>query len=139
MKREGVQLYLTKQSPMIVERFNRTFKNMIWKRVNASTDKNKNWRNFIDEVLVVYNFQMVSSVTGMTPDEARKPENTLQTNVNLEMHRHSTRKYPTIEVGDYVRTFQKQQTQKKKEHLTNWSKDKYKVESISTTFGQGCF
>ena len=32
--------------------------------------------------------------------------------------------------------FKKKQTQKKKEHLTNWSKDKYKVESISTTFGQ---
>ena len=72
----------------------------------------------------------------MTLAEARKPKNTLKTKLNLEMHRHSTRKYPTIEVGDYVRTFQKQQTQKKKEHLTNWSKDKYKVESISTTFGQ---
>jgi len=148
MKREGVQLYLTKQSPMIVERFNRTFRSMIWKRFNASTDENKNWRKFIDEVLVVYNFQMVSSVTGMTPAEARKPENTLQTKVNLEMHRHSTRKYPTIEVGGDVRTFYRKQKQSKKEHLTNWSDEKYKVERISTSFGQkyyhlegenGCF
>jgi len=72
----------------------------------------------------------------MTPAEARKPANTLQTKVNLEMHRHSTRKYPSIEVGDYVRTFQKKQTQNKKEHVTNWSKDKYKVQSISSSFGQ---
>ena len=72
MKREGVQLYLTKQSPMIVERFNRTFKSMIWKQLKA--DPSKNWKNFIDEVLVVYNYQTVSSVTGMTPAEARKPE-----------------------------------------------------------------
>ena len=79
---------------------------------------------------------MVSTVTGMTPFEARKPANTLQTKVNLEMHRHSTRKYPTIEVGDYVRTFYRKQTQKKKEHLSNWGDEKYKVESISTTFGQ---
>jgi hypothetical protein len=136
MEREGVHLYLTKQSPMIVERFNRTFKSMIWKRLKASTNENKNWKDFIDEVLVVYNYQMVSSVTGMTPDEARKPQNTLQTKVNLEMHRHSTRKYPTIEVGDNVRTFYRKQTQSKKEHLSNWSNEKYKVESISTSFGQ---
>ena len=72
----------------------------------------------------------------MTPAEARKPANTLQTKVNLEMRRHSTRKYPTIEVGDYVRTFHRKQTQQKKEHLSNWSDEKYKVERISTSFGQ---
>ena len=105
MESQGVHLYLTKQSPMVVERFNRTFKNMIWKRLKASTGKN--WKDFIDEVLVVYNYQMVSTVTGMTPNEARKPANTIQTKINLELHRHETRKYPTIEVGDYVRTFKK--------------------------------
>ena len=109
---------------------------MIWKRLKASTNENKNWKDFIDEVLVVYNYQMVSSVTGMTPDEARKPQNTLQTKVNLETHRHSTGKYPTIEVGDNVRTFYRKQTQSEKEHLTNWSQEKYKVESILTSFGQ---
>jgi hypothetical protein len=103
MKKEGIHLYITKQSPMIVERFNRTFKNMIWKRLKASAGKN--WKDFIDEVLVVYNYQMVSTVIGMTPFEARKPANTLQIKVNLEMRRHSIRKYPTIEVGDNVRIF----------------------------------
>ena len=134
MESQGAHLYLTKQSPMVVERFNRTFKKMIWTRLKASAGKS--WKDFVDEVLVVYNYQMVSSVTGMTPAEARKPANTLQTKVNLEMHRHSTRKYPTIEVGDYVRTFQRKQTQNKKENVSNWSEDKYKVESISTNFGQ---
>ena len=119
---------------MIVERFNRTFKSMIWKRLKA--DPSKNWKDFIHEVLVVYNYQMVSSVTGMTPFEAKKPANTLQTKSNLEMHRHRTRKYPTIEVGDNVKTFYRKQTQSKKEHLSNWSKEKYKVESVSTSFGQ---
>jgi len=134
METEGVHLYLTKQSPMVVERFNRTFKKMIWTRLKASTGKS--WKDFVDEVLVVYNYQMVSSVTNMTPAEARKPANTLQTKVDLEMRRHSARKYPTIEVGDYVRTFYRKQTQQKKEHLTNWSEDKYKVTSISESFGQ---
>ena len=35
METEGVHLYITKQSPMVVERFSRTFKNMIWKRLKA--------------------------------------------------------------------------------------------------------
>ena len=51
MEREGVNIYLTKQSPMIVERFNRIFKSMIWKRLKASAGEN--WKNFIDEALVV--------------------------------------------------------------------------------------
>ena len=79
---------------------------------------------------------MVSTVTGMTPADARKPENTLQVKVNLEMHRHSTRKYPDIAVGGYVRTFYRKQTQSKKGHLSNWSDEKYKVTSISESLGQ---
>ena len=35
-----------------------------------------------------------------------------------------------------MRTFYRKQTQQKKEHLTNWSDEKYKVESTSTSFGQ---
>jgi hypothetical protein len=107
---------------------------MIWKRLKATTGKK--WTDFIDEVLIVYNYQMVSTVTGMTPADARKPENTLQVKVSLEMHRHSTRKYPDISVGDYVRTFYRKQTQSKKEHLSNWSDEKYKVTSISESLGQ---
>jgi len=39
-------------------------------------------------------------------------------------------------VEDYVRHFEKKQTQKKKEHLTNWSVDKFKVVGTSQSFGQ---
>ena len=70
---------------MVNERFNRTFKNMIWKRLKASKKPVSEWKSFIPEVLDVYNNQMVSSATGMTPAEARNKQNTLQVKVNLEI------------------------------------------------------
>ena len=138
-----IPVYVTKHAPMVVERFNRTFKSMIWKRLKASQvqringkQNEKTWRDFVNDVLLTYNYQMVSSVTGLTPNDARKKENILQTKVNLEMHRHSTRRYPEINVGDNVKVFYKKKTQAKKEHLSNWSEEKYKVDRISESMGQ---
>ena len=136
MKELKIPLCVTKHAAMVNERFNRTFKNMIWKRLKASGKNIKEWTSFIYEVLLTYNNLMVSSVTGMTPNEARKPENTLQVKVALEMKRGNVRKYPTISVGDYVQTFFKKRTQNKKENVPNWSKEKYKVVGISESLGQ---
>ena len=72
----------------------------------------------------------------MKPFEARQPENTLQTKINLEMHRHSTRTYKEIDVGDYVKIYYKKPPQKNKENVLNWSDKKYKVERTSEDFGQ---
>ena len=136
MKELGIELYVTKHGAMINERFNRTFKNMIWKRLKDSKKSKTKWREFLDDVLDVYNNQMVSSATGMTPAEARKKENTLQVKVNLEMRRHKTSKYPDLNVGDNVKTFFKKRTQNKKENVSNWSDRIYKVERTSQSFGQ---
>ena len=136
MKELKIHLYITKHSAMVNERFNRTFKDMIWKRLKASGKDKTAWTSFIDEVLTTYNYQMVSTATGMTPYEARKPENTLQVKIALEMHRGKVKKYPTLSVGDYVKTFYKKPTQKKKEHESNWNPEVYKVERTSETFGQ---
>ena len=85
MKELGIELYVTKHGAMINERFNRTFKLMIWKRFKDSKKPKTKWRHFLDDVLDVYNNQMVSSATGMTPAEARKKENTLQVKINLQL------------------------------------------------------
>ena len=72
----------------------------------------------------------------MKPIDARQPANTLQTKINLEMHRHSTRTYKEINVGDYVKIYYKKPPQKNKENVPNWSDDKYKVLRTSEDFGQ---
>ena len=105
-KKEKIKVIFTTTHPMVVERFNRTFKNMVWKRLKADSTKKKAWTDFVDEVMKTYN-STPHSATGMKPFEARQPENTLQTKINLEMHRHSARTYKEIDVGDNVKIYYK--------------------------------
>ena len=53
----------------------------------------------------------------------------------MERHRASTRKYPDVEVGDYVRVFRKKD-KLDKEHIGTWGDRRYKVDHITETFGQ---
>ena len=135
LEERDIKLIITKSHASVVERFNRTFKNMISKRMEASKKKDVKWTDFLFDVLTTYNRLMVSAATGMTPNEARKKENTLQVKVNLEMQRHSTRKYPELQVGDKVKTLFKK-TYGQKESVSNWNAEKPKIERISTSFGQ---
>jgi uncharacterized membrane protein (UPF0127 family) len=47
------------------------------------------------------------SAHGMTPKEARKPENYVKVKSNLENNRVKNRKYEDIKVGDKVRIYKK--------------------------------
>ena len=135
LEQRGIKLIITKSHATVVERFNRTFKSMISKRMEASKKKDPQWTDFLFDVLSTYNYLMVSNATGMTPNEARKKENTLQVKVNQEMQRHKTRKYPELNVGDKVQTLYKK-TYGQKESVSNWNKQRLKIESISESFGQ---
>ena len=135
LEQRGIKLIITKSHASVVERFNRTFKSMITKRMEASKKKDVQWTDFLPQVLTTYNFQMVSTTTGMTPNQARQKENTLQVKVNSEIKRHSTRKYPELNVGDKVKTLYKKQYGEK-ESVSNWNETKHKIERISTSFGQ---
>ena len=74
----------------------------------------------------------------MTPKEAMKPSNTLQVKANLEMQRKHTRIYPDVNVGDYVRVYNKNEKYDK-ERIPVWTKDKFKVESINASLGQNLY
>jgi hypothetical protein len=141
-KQEKIKVIFTTTHPMVVERFNRTFENMIWKRLKnqprvkiVGKTFQKTWGDCVLDVVTTYN-STVHTATGMKPIEARQPENTLQTKINLEMHGHSTRTYKEIDVGDYVKIYYKKPAQKNKENVPNWSEDKYRVLRISEDFGQ---
>ena len=141
-KKENIKLIFTTTHPMVVERFNRTFKNMIWKRLKNQPKVEivikktpKTWKDYINDVVMTYN-STLHTATKMKPIEARQPENTLQTKINLEMNRHSARTYKEIDVGDYVKTYYKKPPQKNKENVPNWSSDKYRVLRINEEFGQ---
>ena len=67
-----------------------------------------------------------------------KPSNQLQVKANLEMKRKHTRIYPNINVGDYVKVYNKKDKYDK-ERIPVWSRDKFKVESINDSMGQNFY
>ena len=74
----------------------------------------------------------------MTPTDAMKPSNTLQVKANLEMQRKHTRIYPDVNVGAYVRVYNKKEKYDK-ERIPVWTNDKFKVESINESMGQNFY
>lgn len=85
-ERAGIQHIVTSGSARFVERFNRTFKNMISQRMKvlqrefrlngkqAPIDKTKyQWSDLIPNVMAEYNNKNKHRFTGMTPAEAKKP------------------------------------------------------------------
>jgi uncharacterized membrane protein (UPF0127 family) len=67
----------------------------------------KSWIELIDPILNVYNNKMISSVTKLTPEEARKPKHLTIAKSNLELKRQHKRKYPEIEIGDTIKIYKK--------------------------------
>ena len=72
---------------------------------------------------------MKHRITKQTPNEARQNANVLYFNLNMEMNKAKTRKYPEINVGDSVR-FYKKKDKFDKERVPLWSKTIHKVENI---------
>ena len=71
---EGIQLYRTRGHPAFAERFSRTFKDKLFKRVEADENKGKeiiDWTDYILEIMLTYNNKDVHSSTGQTPNEER--------------------------------------------------------------------
>ena len=72
---EGIELYRTRGHPAFAERFIRTFKDKLFKRVEHDEKKGKaniQWVDYIFEIMITYNNKDVHSATGLTPSEARK-------------------------------------------------------------------
>lgn len=72
---EKIETHQTRTHPAFAERFIRTFKDMLFKRVEADEKKGKEniqWTDYIFEIMITYNNKMVHSATGLTPKEAKK-------------------------------------------------------------------
>ena len=107
---------VSRSHPHVVERYIRTFKNLLYKRLE---DTDKHWTDLIEPVLNVYNNKMISSITKLTPSEASEPTNTMDVTINLGLYRRHSRKYPIIEMGDKVKLYKKKD-EFDKEHTRLW-------------------
>ena len=138
---EGIELHRTRNHPAFAERFIRTFKDMLFKRVEADEKKGKEniqWINYIFEIMLTYNNKMVHSATNMTPSKARKNENEFRARLNVSMKARKDRIYPELKVGDKVKIMRKKAITEK-ERTSNFLKGEYTVEEISKSLGQTYF
>ena len=137
LKDHNIRHIVTRSHAAVAERTIRTIKDMIDKRLESAKtrDEDKRWIDVLYPVLVTYNQKNKHSATNMTPKDAMIPANQLQVKANLEMKRKHTRIYPDINVGDYVKVYNKKDKYDK-ERIPVWSKANFKVESINQSLGQ---
>ena len=86
-------------------------------------------------MLEKYNNVEKSSVTNMTAEEARKPENEAEVKTQHAMHAVHKRKYPDLKIGDRVLRFKKKHTFAK-ERQSTWEDGAREVNGIQETHGQ---
>ena len=148
-ERAGIQHIITTQSAHFVERFNRTFKNRVAQRLKdlkrglrligkqPEPDKTRfQWSDLIPYVMMEYNTKNKHRITGMTPQEARKPSSEVDAKANMELVARSGRRFPTIAIGDTVRILRKIKKVGDREFLTRFKNGEFTLESISVNFGQ---
>ena len=114
----------------IVERFNRTLKTRMWKYFTAN--ETEKWYDILDDLVNDYNNSYHSSI-GMTPTEARNPENsdTVWYNLYGDFLLHDFGK-PKFKVGDHVR-ISKYKTVFTKGYLPNYTEELFKVQQVIYT------
>ena len=141
LKEQNIEHHITRGHANFSERFIRTYKNMLYKRIEADEKKEKEniqWIDYNYEILLTYNNHMKHSGTGLTPKEALKSENHLKAKVNMTIQATRTRRYPTLNPTDKVKIYRKKAITEK-ERSSNWNKETYEVERIEKKLGQSYF
>ena len=141
LKDRGIELHNSRGHSNFAERFIRTFKDMLFKRVDADEKKGKQniqWTDYIFQIMLTYNNKNIHSSTGFTPSEARKKKNEYAVKLNLELRGLKNRKYPEIKVGDVVKVMRKKQITEK-ERTSRYLQETYKVIKIEEKLGQNYY
>ena len=136
-REQKIKHYVTRKHAAFAERMIRTFKAMLYKRIDQAKVKveNPQWHDYIYQVMLTYNNKLKHSSTGKTPDEARKDTHQADVKANLEIRALKNRKYPPLNVGDEVKILRKKKINEKN-RTSNWSIEVFKVSSINETLGQ---
>lgn len=95
----------------IVERFNRTLKEILNKYLEVS--KTKTITTVLSKILNNYN-NTVHSTIGMTPNEALKKSHQFEAYMNIVSKSYTTKPKPQIKVGDQIRIMLKPKSTDKK-------------------------
>jgi len=132
LKENNIRQLFTLGHAAYAERAIRTIKDMIYKRVEHTKQK---WVDVLYAVLLTYNHKLKSSITGMTPADAKKPSNQMAVASHLEIHRINKRKYPNIKVGDWVKMLTKKK-HFEQENISTWTPHIHEVLNIVESMAQ---
>jgi len=133
-KEHNITFIPTRTHPYFAERMILTFKTMLDKRLENEKDKTVQWTDYIYPILLTYNHKLVHSATGFTPEEAKKPDNFLNSYINMKMKAKHNRIYPEIKTGDNVKIYRKRKPNEKA-NVSLWSAESHPVEDITETNG----
>jgi hypothetical protein len=137
-EKQKIKHIITRSHAWFAERFIRTFKFSLFKRVDASKKEAVQWTDFIFEILLTYNNKIKHSATGFTPSDAKKKGNETDVKLNLLNKKKHDRRYPLLSIGDKVKIYRKKEPGEK-ERTSNWSNNTYEVETIAKSHGQTYF
>jgi hypothetical protein len=134
-KDENVLYIINRHHAPVIERFIRTFRNMVSRRLQKRDER---WYNLIYEVLLTYNKKMVSSATGFTPNDATKPENLDKVHMTMMSHGKFRKKpYEEIKLGDRVRLYRRRRRVGEKENIPIYSRQTYEIIKIDNNENAG--
>ena len=125
LKENKINRYSTfgEHKSAVVERFNRTLKEKMWKRFTA--ENTRNWVDMIDRLLSEYN-KTVHSTIGMNPIKASKIKNSELKTLTKHLGK------PKFKVDDKVRISRMKGTFEKG-YLPNWSEAIYVIHQVKQT------
>ena len=127
LNENNIKLYSTNNSEIksaVIERFNRTFKNMMYKKFTENN--NTIFYNILDELINNYNNKYHSTIK-MTPIEGSKKvnENKIKNIYNFE----KTKKPGKFKIGDRVR-LSLEKNIFEKSYETNWTEEIFEIYDI---------
>ena len=130
LKQNEIKSIQTTTHAHTVERFIRTFKMNLYRRLDALNESKSDWVKHISNIIKKYNSTLHSTIQ-ITPNEATKPYNRLWVIWHLQNNAKKNRKYPEIKDGDMVR-FKLKPSIGTKSHQPKWSSTRHKVVGDTT-------
>jgi len=118
----GIYSTLGKNKASMIERFNRTFKSLMYKKFTEN--QNHNYINFLDDLINIYNNNIHKSLNGLTPNAVYNNKIILDNKINYD-------KLPKakFKIGDLVRTTYKKNVFDKG-YLPKWTFELFKIAKI---------
>ena len=130
LKQNEIKSIQTTTHAHTVERYIKTFKMNLYRRLDALNESKSDWVKHIGPIIKKYNSTEHSTIQ-IKPNEATKPYNRLWVIWHLQNASKRNRKYPDIKDGDMVR-FKLKPSIGTKGHEPKWSSTRHKVVGDST-------